>query len=43
VHRLSPVAVSRGYSLAAVRGLLVVVASLIEEHRSRLSGCGAWA
>ena len=28
MHRLSPVAVSRGYSLVAVRGLLVVVASL---------------
>ena len=23
---------SRGYSLAAVRGLLIVVASLVEEH-----------
>ena len=32
-HGLSLVAVSRGYSLAVVHGLLIVVASLIEEHR----------
>ena len=31
-HRLSQVAVSRGYSLIAVRGLLIVVFSLVE-HR----------
>jgi len=29
---LSPVAVSRGYSLAAVHGLLIVVASVVSEH-----------
>jgi len=29
----SPVAVSRGYSLVAVEGLLVAVASLVAEHR----------
>ena len=32
------VAVSRGYSRVAVRGLLIAVASLVTEHR--LSGCG---
>lgn len=28
-----PVAASRGYSLLAVRGLLIMVASLVSEHR----------
>ena len=32
VHGLSLVAVSRGYSVA-VHGLLIVVASLVAEHR----------
>ena len=32
-HRLSLVEVSRGYSLVAVLGLLIVVASLVEEYR----------
>ena len=32
-HRLSVVVVSRGYSLAAVCALLIVLASLAEEHR----------
>ena len=35
----SLVAASRGYSLVAVRGLLIVVASLVVEHGL----CGAWA
>ena len=34
VHRLS---------LEAVNGLLIVVASLVVEHRCRLSGCAAQA
>ena len=29
---LSPVAVSRGYSLVAVHGLLIVVVSVVSEH-----------
>ena len=32
VHGLSPVMASRGYSVAAVHGLLIVVASLVVEH-----------
>ena len=32
-HGLSLVVVSRGYSLAVVHGLLIVVASLVAEHR----------
>ena len=32
-RRLSLVAVSGGYSLVALRGLLIVVASLIAQHR----------
>ena len=32
VHGDSPVAASRGYSLAAVHGLLIVVAFLVAEH-----------
>ena len=32
-HRLSLVAVSVGYSLIAVHGLLISVASLVAEHR----------
>ena len=31
-NELSLVVVSRGYSLVAVRGLLIVVVSLIAEH-----------
>ena len=31
--RLSLVAASRGYSLVAVHGLLIVVAFLVAEHR----------
>ena len=31
--RFSLVAVSRGYSLVAVHGLLIAVASLVAEHR----------
>ena len=38
VRELSPVAVSWGYSLVAVLGLLMVVASLVAEHR--LKACG---
>ena len=49
----SLVVVSRSYTLVAVRGLLVAVASLVAEHRvcgiwasvvvaRGLSGCGAW-
>ena len=52
--RLSLVAASRGYSLVAVRGLLIAVASLIAEHglysvqasvvaAHGLSSCGSWA
>ena len=33
MHWRSLVAVSRGYSLAAVHGLLIAVASLVAEHR----------
>ena len=33
LHRFSLVAASRGYSLAAVHGLLTAVASLAVEHR----------
>jgi len=33
VAGLSLVAASRGYSLVAVRGLLIVVASLVAEHQ----------
>ena len=33
VHGLSLVAVSRGYSLIEAYGLLIVVASLVAEHR----------
>ena len=43
VYRLSLVAVSRGYSLVVVHGLLIAVASLIERHGYReygLSSCG---
>ena len=32
-HRLSLVEVSRGYSLVAVLGLLIVMASLVEGYR----------
>ena len=32
-HRFSLVEVSRGYSLVAMLGLLIVVASLVEEYR----------
>ena len=38
MRELSPVAVSWGYSLVAVLGLLIVVASLVAEHR--LEACG---
>ena len=38
--RLSLVAASRGYSLVAVRALLIKVASLVVEHRP--SSSGAW-
>ena len=44
--RLSLVAVSRGYSLVVVHGLLIAVASLIERHGARehgLSSCGIQA
>ena len=43
-HRFSPVAVSEGYSLAAVGKLLIAVASLVTERGLRLSwllGSGA--
>ena len=43
---LSQVAVSRGFSLGVVLGLLIVVASLVAKHGSRahgLSSCGSWA
>ena len=33
MYGLSPVAVSRGYSLVKVHRLLIVVASLVAEHR----------
>ena len=33
MHRLSLVAVSRGYALVAVPRLLIVVASLVEKRR----------
>ena len=33
VHRLSLVVASRGYSLVAVLGFLIAVASLVVEHR----------
>ena len=39
LHRFSLVAASRGSSLVAVRGLLIVVASLVEEYGL----CGMWA
>ena len=42
----SPVVVSRGYSLAVVRGLLIVMASLVAEHGlyvCGLSSCGVRA
>ena len=39
MHRLSPVAASRDYSLVVARGLLVAVASLVAEHRA----LGMWA
>ena len=39
MHRLSLVAVSRGYTLVAVHRLLIVGASLVAEHRL----WGAWA
>ena len=39
MHGLSLVAASRGSSLVAVRGLLIVVASLVEEHGLQ----GVWA
>ena len=53
-HRLSLVAVSRGYSRVAARGLLTAVASLVTEHgfwgtrasvaaARGLSSCGTWA
>ena len=38
-HRLPLVVVNRGYSLVAVSGLLIAVASLAMEHRL----WGAWA
>ena len=37
--RLSPVAVSRSYSLIAVQALLITVASLVVEHGLQ----GVWA
>ena len=39
MHGLSLVAASRGSSLVAVRGLLIVVASLVAEHGLQ----GVWA
>ena len=45
-HGLSLVAVSEGYSLVAVQGLLVVVASLVWSMGSRAHGChscNSWA
>ena len=33
LHGISLVAASRGYFLVAVHGLLIVVASLVAEHR----------
>ena len=44
--RLSPVAVSGGYSLIVVQGLLIAVASLVVECRlyiTSFSSCGSWA
>ena len=38
LHRLSLVAESRACSLLAVRGPLIVVASLVAEHGSRACG-----
>ena len=38
MRALSPVAVSRGCSLVAVLGLLIVVASLVAEHSSKRVG-----
>ena len=34
MHRLSPVAASRDYSLVVACGLLVAVAPLVAEHRA---------
>ena len=43
----SLVVASRGYTLVVVRGLLIVVASLVAEHgalgHAGFSGCGSWA
>ena len=36
------VAVSRGYSLVVVHGVLVVVTSLLFEHGCGLSSCVSW-
>ena len=38
VRAFSLVAESRGYSLAAVHGLLIAVASLVAEHRLQAHG-----
>ena len=54
LHRLPLVAVSTGYSLVTVCGLLIAVASPVAEHESSgpwasviaargLSSCGSWA
>ena len=54
LHRLSLVAVSTGYCLVTVCGLLIAVASPVVEHESSgpwasviaaggLSSCGSWA
>ena len=45
-RQLALVTASRGYSLVAARGLLIVTASLVSETGSgahSLSTCGAWA
>ena len=45
-RQLALVMASRGYSLVAARGLLIVMASLVSETGSgahSLSTCGAWA
>ena len=42
-HELSLVAASKGCSLVAVHGLLIVVGSLVVEHSSRVRGLqGLW-
>ena len=42
VNRLSLVVASRGYSLAEVRGFLIVMASLVAEHGLWGTGFSSW-